>query len=243
MATPAPVKGELGALSVLKYGRGLPVQTSEDLEIVAKIREQHAKERTLPPRGDPRRPIFQRKIIESKQQLEMGLQEKASNRLRHTKVANMTAAVDEWSDYTAQALENRLDRIWKHKQKEKDERMRKIRKIHEKEIKALEWKCSVKNERLYGRPPDRRRQEFRAALDRIMQQEATDLESTPRPKTTANVKGREDREETDNFLKMYNGLNQLEKQTNKKMTSVAFEASKGSKRRHFTLDMKWTISV
>ena len=102
---------------------------------------------------------------------------------------------------------------------------------HEKEIKALEWKCSVKNERLYGRPPDRRRQEFRAALDNIMQQEAVDLESMPasRPRTTANERSRGEREETDNFLKMYNGLNQLEKQTNKKMSSVAFEASSKGK--------------
>ena len=74
--------------------------------------------------------------------------------------------------FSAQQLENRLDRIWKQKQKDKDERMRKIRKIHEKEIRALEWKCSVKNERLYGRPPDRRRAEFRATLGKVMQQES-----------------------------------------------------------------------
>ena len=205
------------------------MQTSDDIEVVDKLREQHDKERKLPPQGDPRRPILQRKIVESKYQIEMGLQEKASTRVRHWKVSHMNAAVNQCSDYTAQQLENRLDRIWKHKHKEKDERMRKIRKIHEKEIKALEWKCSVKNERLYGRPPDRRRQEFRAALDKIMQQEAMDLESMPRPRTTANDKSRGEREETDNFLKMYNGLNQLEKQTNKKMSSVAFEASSKGK--------------
>ena len=83
----------------------------------------------------------------------------------------MKQAVDEWADFSAQQLENRLDRIWKQKQKEKDERMRKIRKIHAKEIKNLEWKCNVKNERLYGRAPDRRRQEFRTTFDKIMQQD------------------------------------------------------------------------
>ena len=30
----------------------------------------------------------------------------------------MKAAVDEWADFSAQQLENRLDRIWKQKQKE-----------------------------------------------------------------------------------------------------------------------------
>ena len=69
--------------------------------------------------------------------------------------------------------------------------MRKIRKIHKKEIKALEWKCSIKNERLYGRPPDRRRQEFRATFEKIMQQEAADLEQPPlmtaRPRSTADM--------------------------------------------------------
>ena len=62
-------------------------------------------------------------------------------------------------------------RLWKHKQREKDERMKKIRKIHQKEIKALERKCSIKNERLYGRSSDRRRAEFREALDQLMQHE------------------------------------------------------------------------
>ena len=30
----------------------------------------------------------------------------------------MKTAVDEWADFSAQQLENRLDRIWKQKQKE-----------------------------------------------------------------------------------------------------------------------------
>lgn len=230
----ANVKGELGALGILKYGRGLPVQNSEDLEVVDQIREQYEKEKTLPPKGDPRRPILQRKIIESKHQIEMGLKEKASSKVRHWKVANMKAAVDEWADFSASQLENRLDRIWKQKQKEKDERMRKIKKIHEKEIKNLEWKCSIKNERLYGRPPDRRRQEFRANMEKIMQQEDSDMEiggllnvesMFGRPRTTSSAKQRKmDREETDNFLKMYNGLNQLEKHTNKKLSTVTLDA-------------------
>ena len=51
----------------------------------------------------------------------------------------------------------------------------------------------------------------------------------PRPRTTtATTKRRKDREETDNFLKMYNGLNQLEKQTNKKISTISLEA-KGKK--------------
>ncbi len=33
-----------------------------------------------------------------------------------------------------------------------------------------------------------------------------------------------DREETADFLKLYNGLNQLEKQTNKKLSTVTLEA-------------------
>ena len=114
------------------------------------------QEKSLPPKGDPRRPILQRKIIETKHKIEVGLKERASNKVRYSKVASMKEAVDEWADFSALQLENRLDRIWKQKQKEKDERMRKIRKIHEKEIRALEWKCNVKNERLYGRPPDKR---------------------------------------------------------------------------------------
>ena len=46
-----PMKGELGALSMLKYGRGLPVQTDEDLVYVDKLRENYEKERNLPPKG------------------------------------------------------------------------------------------------------------------------------------------------------------------------------------------------
>ena len=45
------MKGELGALSMLKYGRGLPVQTDEDLVYVDKLRENYEKERNLPPKG------------------------------------------------------------------------------------------------------------------------------------------------------------------------------------------------
>ena len=61
--------GELGAMSMLKYGKGLPVQNSEDLEFVDQLREQHDKEVNLPAKGDPLRPILQRKIIEDKYQI------------------------------------------------------------------------------------------------------------------------------------------------------------------------------
>ena len=57
-------------------------------------------------------------LIEIKHQIELGLKEKASKKHRQYKVANMKAAVDEWADFSAQQLENRLDRIWKQKQKE-----------------------------------------------------------------------------------------------------------------------------
>ena len=45
-------------------------------------------------------------------------------------------------------LQERLDRLWRHKQQEKEVRMLRIRRIHEKEIRALERKCQIKNERL-----------------------------------------------------------------------------------------------
>ena len=98
--------------------------------------------------GDPRRPILQKKLIESKYQIEMDLKQTQASKSRHWKVENMKSAVDDWANNSAQQLENRLDRLWKHKQREKDERMKKIRKIHQKEIKALERKCSIKNDRL-----------------------------------------------------------------------------------------------
>ena len=101
----------------------------------------------------------------------MNLEKKAGIKTKNWKVANMKNAIDDYSDTSAMQLEQRMDRIWKQKQKEKDERKRKIRKIHAKEIKNLEWKCNVKNERLYGRAPDRRRQEFRTTFDKIMQQD------------------------------------------------------------------------
>ena len=44
--------------------------------------------------------------------------------------------------------ENRLDRLWRHKQKEKELKMSRIRRIHDKEIKALERKCQIKNDKL-----------------------------------------------------------------------------------------------
>ena len=85
---------------MLKYGRGLPVQNSEDLDVVDELREQHQQEKSLPPKGDPRRPILQRKIIETKHKIEVGLKEKAANKVRYSKVANMKAAVDEWADFS-----------------------------------------------------------------------------------------------------------------------------------------------
>ena len=96
--------GELGAMSMLKYGKGLPVQNSEDLEYVDKLREQHDKEVNLPPKGDPLRPILQRKIIESKYQIEMNLREKSTKNSRNWKVSNMKNAIDEYSDNNAAQL-------------------------------------------------------------------------------------------------------------------------------------------
>ncbi len=48
------VPGELGALSMLRYGKGLPIQNREDLAMVDKLRRQYEKESKLPPKGDPR---------------------------------------------------------------------------------------------------------------------------------------------------------------------------------------------
>ena len=61
---------------------------SEDLEIVDRLCQEHQKEKALPPKGDPRRPILQRKIIESKQQIEMGIKEKALKRSRQYRQEN-----------------------------------------------------------------------------------------------------------------------------------------------------------
>ena len=41
-----------------------------------------------------------------------------------------------------------MDRLWRHKQKEKELKMSRIRRIHDKEIKALERKCQIKNDKL-----------------------------------------------------------------------------------------------
>ena len=38
--------------------------------------------------------------------------------------------------------------MWRHKQKEKELKMSRIRRIHDKEIKALERKCQIKNDKL-----------------------------------------------------------------------------------------------
>ena len=123
----------------------------------------------------------------------MDLKQTHASKSRHWKVENMKSAVDEWANNSAQQLENRLDRLWKHKQREKDERMKKIRKIHQKEIKALERKCSIKNERLYGRSSDRRRAEFREALDQLMvHEDQTPLLERPHQhfSTSADIRGR-----------------------------------------------------
>ena len=60
----------------------------------------------------------------------------------------MRNAVQEFAETSAMLLQERLDRLWRHKQQEKEVRMLRIRRIHEKEIKALERKCQIKNERL-----------------------------------------------------------------------------------------------
>ena len=61
--------------------------------------------------GDPRRPILQRKLIESKYQIEMDLKQTHASKSRHWKVENMKSAVDDWANNSAQQLENRLDRF------------------------------------------------------------------------------------------------------------------------------------
>ena len=48
------VQGELGALSMLEYGKGLPIETADDLDVVDKLRKHYQKETKLPPKGDPR---------------------------------------------------------------------------------------------------------------------------------------------------------------------------------------------
>ena len=49
----------------------------------------------------------------------MDLKQTQASKSRHWKVENMKSAVDDWANNSAQQLENRLDRLWKHKQREK----------------------------------------------------------------------------------------------------------------------------
>ena len=69
----------------------------------------------------------------------------------------MDSDVRKFGETSSKSLEDRLERLWRHKQREKEDRMRVIRKIHEKEHKWLQKKFSDLNNFIhrgtFKRPP------------------------------------------------------------------------------------------
>lgn len=65
--------------------------------------------------------------------------------------------VRQFGEASSRQLDERLERLWRHKQREKEDRMKVIRKIHDKEQKSLEKKCNDLNSYIhrgtFKRPP------------------------------------------------------------------------------------------
>ena len=56
---------EVSALETMRYGRGLPVRSQEDFEVVEGLKAVKAAKEHLPTVGDHRRSLAQQRIIEN----------------------------------------------------------------------------------------------------------------------------------------------------------------------------------
>ena len=213
---------EVSALETLTYeNHGLPVSDANDLAVVESLKLQKARHDRLPTVGDPMRSLAQRRLIESQNQVEVALRSKSSGRRRLARNQQMRDAVTEFAETSAMLLQERLDRLWRHKQQEKEVRMNRIRKIHEKEIKALERKCQIKNNRL--------RSDLFGGKFKMLE-DARRLEGKKPPAMTRQSRSSRGRKLDDNFLEEYNNLRGMERETSKQMSSFLDKFDKTEER-------------
>lgn len=209
---------EVSALETMRYGRGLPVRSQEDFEVVEGLKAVKAAKEHLPTVGDHRRSLAQQRIIENESNIERALRSRSSGRRRVARNQQMRNAVQEFAETSAMLLQERLDRLWRHKQQEKEVRMLRIRRIHEKEIRALERKCQIKNERLRN---DLCGGRFKL-LEKAAKSHSAPVHSHP-PRPSRSGRGRggsSGRPLDDNFLEEYNSLRGLERETSKNIAGI-----------------------
>ncbi|XP_053311175.1 cilia- and flagella-associated protein 91 [Spea bombifrons] len=127
---------ELLTLANLTWGRGLPAGVAE-VEMIERAREKRAWEAALPPLSDVSQLEKRRKMMEEQERKEWAFRESEIEKLQHARLEVLKALLQKRAKAQGEMEEQRLDSRWARLQKEKEDKVKQIRKEHIRAIRKL----------------------------------------------------------------------------------------------------------
>lgn len=127
---------ELLTLANLTWGRGLPAGLAE-VEMIERAREKRAWEATLPSLQDMSQLEKRRKMMDEQERKEWAFREQEIGKLQEARLEVLKKLLKQREDSQREIDVKRLDDRWCKLQRAKDERVKRIKNEHIKEIRKL----------------------------------------------------------------------------------------------------------
>ncbi|KAM4795576.1 LOW QUALITY PROTEIN: cilia- and flagella-associated protein 91 [Rhinophrynus dorsalis] len=127
---------ELLTLANLTWGRGLPAGLAE-VEMIERAREKRAWEATLPPLSDLSQLEKRRKMMDEQERKEWAFREQEIDKLQEARLEVLRKLLRKREEKQQEMNTKRLDTLWFKRQKEKEERIKQIRREHATVIRKL----------------------------------------------------------------------------------------------------------
>uniref|UniRef100_A0A8C8S965 Cilia- and flagella-associated protein 91 n=1 Tax=Pelusios castaneus TaxID=367368 RepID=A0A8C8S965_9SAUR len=127
---------ELLTLATLTWGRGLPAGQAE-VEMIERAREKRAWEATLPPLSDLSQVEKRRKMMDDMERKEWAFREQEIEKLQEVRLEVLKKLLRRREEDQNEVDVNRLDTHWFNRQRDKEERVRKIKHEHTKVMRKL----------------------------------------------------------------------------------------------------------
>ncbi|XP_062862513.1 cilia- and flagella-associated protein 91 isoform X2 [Trichomycterus rosablanca] len=123
---PGTAPPELLTLATFTWGRGLPAGL-EEVEMIERARKKRAWEATLPPPNDLAQLDRRRRMMDEMERNEWAFREQEIEKLQEARLTLLTQLLQQRDAQQDEATVNRLDERFSQLQKQKEERLQKIR--------------------------------------------------------------------------------------------------------------------
>ncbi|XP_076858726.1 cilia- and flagella-associated protein 91 [Brachyhypopomus gauderio] len=133
---PGTAPPELLTLATLTWGRGLPAGL-EEVEMMERARKKRAWEATLPPLNDLTQLERRRRMMDEMERKEWAFREQEIEKLQEARLALLKQLLRQRETQQEEATVERLDERFAQRQRQKEERLRKIRSDYVLSVRKL----------------------------------------------------------------------------------------------------------